>query len=440
MIHFASDRAEKFASAQAAGKEVEMRIGRSWIAFGLLLAGPAAHAQLLPSPGSTLGQARGILPDALDKVEGTLGTTGLDRLAPERLAERLAAARTARIADLLRRNGDSIELDDRREPARRGVILLTGAKTDSIEALRNAGYGVESEPVEGIDLPVAKLTVPKGRSLSRALKQVRSLAPEAEASADNLYFPSGVAPMLNVAALAGTSAGPVRGRAAGLIDGGVARHPCLTAMVEQRGFARGAPKASSHGTAVASLISGTGIVRGAAPGTPLLAADVYGDDPAGGGAFAIARALGWMAARGVNVVTMSLVGPDNPLLAGAIQLAREKGVTVVAAVGNDGPAAPPAYPASYPEVIAVTGIDGRGRVLPEAGRARHVDFAAPGADMDAARSDGGKGPVRGTSFAAPLVAGRLFATGSISALRWEAKPGARGAGRGVVCGECRNID
>ena len=114
---------------------------------------------------------------------------------------------------------------------------------------------------------------------------------------------------------------------------------------------------------------------------------------------------------------------------------------VVAAVGNDGPAAPPAYPASYPSVVAVTGVDGRGRLLPEAGRARHVDFAAPGADMNAARSDGGKGRVRGTSFAAPLVAGRLFANGSLNGLVTEAKPGSGKAfGHGIVCGNCRNID
>jgi subtilisin family serine protease len=168
----------------------------------------------------------------------------------------------------------------------------------------------------------------------------------------------------------------------------------------------------------------------------LLVADVYGDDPAGGSAFAIVRALGWMAARGVRVVTVSLVGPANPLLDGAIRLARERGVTVVAAVGNDGPAAPPAYPASYPGVIAVTGIDGRGRVLPEAGRALHVDFAAPGADMRAADARGGSSAVRGTSFAAPLVAGRLFARGGLEALRSEA---AR-AKPPVLCGSCRNMD
>lgn len=441
MTHFESGRMKNFAQGEAEGKEVDMKFARPWIVAGLLLAGPGAQAQLMPSPGGALGQIGGVVPGVLDRVEGTLDQAGLDRLAPARLAERLAAARAARVGDLLRRHGDSIELDDRREPARRGVILLTGAKPASVEALRAAGYAVESEAVEGIGLSVTRLTLPQGRSLSRALKQVRSIAPEAEASADNLYFPSGASAMVTAATLAG--AGSVGSRAAGLIDGGVARHPSLTGPVEQRGFARGAPRASSHGTAVASLISGTSIIRGAAPGAPLMVADVYGDDPAGGGAFAIARALGWMAARGVSVVTVSLVGPDNPLLAGAIRLARDKGVTVVAAVGNDGPAAPPAYPASYPGVVAVTGIDGRGRLLPEAGRARHVDFAAPGADMNAARNDGGKGRVRGTSFAAPLVAGRLFMTGSLGALRAEAKSAAkaaRGTGHGVICGTCRNID
>jgi hypothetical protein len=51
-----------------------------------------------------------------------------------------------------------------------------------------------------------------------------------------------------------------------------------------------------------------------------------------------------------------------------------------------------------------------------------------------------KGRVRGTSFAAPLVAGRLFTTGSLSALKAEAKPGKREFGRGVICGSCRNLD
>lgn len=419
--------------------ETDMKLTRPWMLAGLILLAPAtmsdAQAQLLP------GDVGQIVPDTLeqvgDRIGSAVGATGLDQLSPSRLTERLAATRAARLSDLLRRHGDRIELDDRREPARRGIILLTGADEGAIAALRAAGYGVSSETVEGIELPIARLTPPKAKSLPRALREVRRIAPRAQASADNLYFPSGPVLALSTTALAG--GGRVDGRVAGLIDGGVGRHPSLAGPIEQRGFAQGAPRASSHGTAVASLISGDGAVRGAAPGAPLLAADVYGDDPAGGGAFAIVRALGWMAARGVRVVAVSLVGPANPLLDGAIRLARDKGVTVVAAVGNDGPAAPPAYPASYPDVVAVTGIDGRGRPLPEAGRALHVDFAAPGADMQAADMQGGKAAVRGTSFAAPLVAGRLLTRGTLAALRAEATPG-RKEQPAIICGNCRNND
>jgi subtilisin family serine protease len=85
----------------------------------------------------------------------------------------------------------------------------------------------------------------------------------------------------------------------------------------------------------------------------------------------------------------------------------KRGHLLVAAVGNDGPAAPPLYPASYPGVIGVTAVDARRRILPEAGRGAQVAFAAPGADMVAADMAGGYTAVRGTSFAAPLVAGLL---------------------------------
>ena len=84
---------------------------------------------------------------------------------------------------------------------------------------------------------------------------------------------------------------------------------------------------------------------------------------------------------------------------------------MVAAVGNDGPAAPPAYPASYPGVLAVTGVDGRNRALIEAGRALHLDYAAPAADMRAVNAKGKWIKVRGTSFAVPFVAARAAAAG-----------------------------
>jgi len=81
---------------------------------------------------------------------------------------------------------------------------------------------------------------------------------------------------------------------------------------------------------------------------------------------------------------------------------------LVAAVGNDGPAAPPLYPASYPGVIGVTAVDRDGQPLPEAARGPQVLFAAPGKDMvSAAPGEPPYRSVRGTSFAAPIVAGLL---------------------------------
>ncbi|HET8612717.1 MAG TPA: S8 family serine peptidase, partial [Sphingomonas sp.] len=134
--------------------------------------------------------------------------------------------------------------------------------------------------------------------------------------------------------------------------------------------------------------------------------------------------------------------PPNPLLERGVRALQARGVIVVAAVGNDGPAAPPQYPASYPGVIAVTGVDGHDHVLIEAGKARHLDFAAPGADMVAAVPGGKWERVRGTSFAAPLVAGRLAladhgdAGAAIAAVAAHARPG-RDVGRGIVCEPCR---
>jgi subtilisin family serine protease len=71
---------------------------------------------------------------------------------------------------------------------------------------------------------------------------------------------------------------------------------------------------------------------------------------------------------------------------------------LVSAVGNDGPAAPPLYPAAYPDVIGVSGVDAHDRVLPESGSGDQVDFCASGV------VGRGRDALRGTSFAAPIVA------------------------------------
>lgn len=380
---------------------------------------------------------------------------GLPDLAAEPLTvaeDKLRTLRLDRIAALVRRHPDAIERDARGDPAVRGVLVAIGVDTAMVARARAAGFAlIDRERLDSLGLDIVRFRVPDGRSLARAQKQLARLLPDAEVDVDHIYFASGPGGALPGAALAATTGAGGGAAPLGLIDGGVAAHPSVAGRVEQRGFARDAPTASEHGTAVASLLVGAGAVQGAAPGRRLLAADVYGNDPAGGSASAIARALGWLAARRVAVTTISLVGPDNKLLAAAVAAAQRKGMLIVAAVGNDGPAAPPAYPASYRGVLAVTGVDARARVLPEAGRALHVDFAAPGDAVRAATGPASIERLRGTSFAAPLVAGRLalhYPAASIAsigpaitALVMEARDlGRKGRdkiyGHGLICGDC----
>ena len=109
------------------------------------------------------------------------------------------------------------------------------------------------------------------------------------------------------------------------------------------------------------------------------------------------------------MVNISLVGPANRVLERAVRALVDRGHLLVAAVGNDGPAAPPLYPAAYPGVVGVTGIGAQRRVLPEAAQGPQVAFAAPGADLMAGQAgERGQRAVRGTSYDAPQVA-RLLA-------------------------------
>ena len=103
------------------------------------------------------------------------------------------------------------------------------------------------------------------------------------------------------------------------------------------------------------------------------------------------------------------MGPPNLILQATVARMTAAGEVLVAPVGNDGPAAPPAYPAAYPGVVAAIPVDARQQLLLESGRLAKPCFTAPGADMAAASLGGGLAPVRGSSFAAPVVAAHIAA-------------------------------
>jgi hypothetical protein len=396
-------------------------------------------------PAGNLPIAGPLLPDLLSQpaaqqaISPTLDTVGglTDQIASSG-APSLLELRRLRLEGLIRSNRATVESDGNGLPVRRGIVVVLDPDPVGIQAAMRAGFRVAEDDRESqLGLRSVSLSAPGGLSARDGLKLLRKVAPELQADFDHLFEPAG-GPLATVRSGLEPTHAAAGGRAIGMIDGGVASHPSLAGRsIEQNGFA-GAPQPTGHGTAVASLLVGSqGPFRGAAVGAQLYVADVYGGNRAAGSATAIVRALDWLSGHRPQVINISLVGPPNRLVERAIQAVQARGIQVVAAVGNDGPAAPPQYPASYPGVIAVTAVDGAGRALPEAGKATHLDFAAPGADMAAALPGNGYTRVRGTSFAAPLVAARLLAAGSPGALAAEALPGRGRVGRGIVCGACR---
>lgn len=369
------------------------------VAVCALALAPAADAQLLPGGLPSLPSRLPVVSDVVDEAEdltarttqGVRDLAGLDRLK-----------------SLLRANPRVLEPDDQGRPVVRGEVLAVSPSAEALQRALAAGF-VEARRERASDLGIelVTLTPPRGMDAREAVRRLRALDPSGDYDFNHIYAGAGLAAMTGQVAAA-SAAGGASGARVGLVDGGVdTGHPDFRGVsIEQRGFARGAPKAGAHGTAAASLMAARDY-GAAGPGARLLAADVYGAGPTGGSASAIVGALSWMSSARVPVVNVSLVGPDNGALRAAVKALVGQGVLVVAAVGNDGPAAPPLYPASYPGVVAVTGIDGRGRALPEAGANGQVAFAALAAGVRAAAPGGRRASLRGTSFAAPVVAGRL---------------------------------
>src|SRR5690606_9061060 len=126
-------------------------------------------------------------------------------------------------------------------------------------------------------------------------------------------------------------------------------------------------------------------------------------------AFSLAEALDRLVILGVRVINLSFSGPENLILHEMILRAAEAGIALVAAAGNGGAGAPAAYPAAWPEVIAVTAVDTQHRPYRQANRGDYINFAAPGVNLWAAASISGGRLKSGTSYAAPFVTAALAA-------------------------------
>ena len=204
----------------------------------------------------------------------------------------------------------------------------------------------------------------------------------------------------------------------GMIDSGVDRfHPSLKqADLVIRDFSpQNTRQSFSHGTAIASLIVGDEANRftGLMPEATLYAASVFGVSGKGrvrSTTEDLIRAIDWLTANAVPVISMSFAGPKNILLEKIIETASAKGFTFIAAVGNDGPNAEPRFPSAYASVVAVTAVDENSRIYRRAVTGAHVEFSAPGVRVRAADDKNyAYANFTGSSFAAPYVAALIAA-------------------------------
>ncbi|MGA9771274.1 MAG: S8 family serine peptidase [Blastocatellia bacterium] len=157
---------------------------------------------------------------------------------------------------------------------------------------------------------------------------------------------------------------------------------------------------AGHGTFIA------GIITTIAPECRILPVRAF---PAGGttDGFTVAAAVKYAADHGANVINLSLgssVALD--LLRDAIRDARARGITIVAAVGNDNTDSPQ-FPSDMDEVVAVAAIDLSSHKATFSNFGAHIDLCAPGANLVSAypgSRSGGYAEWSGTSFAAPFAA------------------------------------
>ncbi|MER6943411.1 type VII secretion-associated serine protease mycosin [Nonomuraea sp. NPDC000554] len=198
-----------------------------------------------------------------------------------------------------------------------------------------------------------------------------------------------------------------------VIDSGVdLKHPSLAgAVVKQVDLTRtGHRDCVGHGTATAGIIAGRYLqgvpFYGVAPRARLISYKQTNEQE--GEVGKLADAIVKAAEAGVDVINISVQASNQPDLKQAVDYALSRDVVIVAAAGNveKGGVTAPAYPAAYEGVLSVGAVTEDGRRSDFSNTGSRVGVVAPGEKITSSwtgrsfRSD-----LKGTSFAAPYVAG-----------------------------------
>lgn len=299
------------------------------------------------------------------------------------------------------------------------AVLFSSQDGDLERQISALGYRIsERLQLEALNQQVYRVAVPADKALNEAVSELRAALPDAVVDVNSLYDLQASPRYYARRAInwpkdpLGCASGGRKIRI-GLIDGALdLSHPALAAQsIVQKRFADGGetPQDLNHATGIAALLvgrPGTKTPTGLLPAARLYAAEVFHRDSSGAdraSTIKISTALNWLADEGLRVVNLSFAGPRNAVLSASLAQAQRLGMVLIAAAGNFGPKASPAFPAADKAVIAVTALDSRRKLYRKANKGDHLDFAAPGVDIWTAKSGGGGTYRSGTSYAAPYV-------------------------------------
>ena len=299
------------------------------------------------------------------------------------------------------------------------VVAVVNTQVNAVDLEQKAaewGYSLKKkEKLDGLDMYVMTFDCPPGINPHEAVVELERLQDDSTVSVNHKYSlslvnstPVAPQPLRRTYAdnlIEWPEMGCDARMTVGIIDGGISddllqRHKD---QITYKSFVNGKPSelAVKHGSAIASILTDPKRLN---KGQFYIASVVSEDDKGQqfSGLYPMLRALDWMAKNDVKLVNISLAGPKNKTLEKAIKRAADKGMIIVAAVGNDGVSASPRYPAAFDEVIAATAVNKDGHIYEAAVRGEHVDLSAPGVSIYVPGKDSGR-YVSGTSIAAPFV-------------------------------------
>jgi hypothetical protein len=330
-------------------------------------------------------------------------------------------------------------------------VLAINIGSEGLAKVREGNYKVLGRTeLPELGLTITRLAPPEGLNTIAGWERLYELLPDSGFALNRIYTPyrlgagpgrggAGVgaaadgkgcaahrcfgAALINWQAPLGACARNVK---VGVIDTGFdVGHPAFAGLryAYEEFLPDGKARASDeHGTGILSLLAGH-----AGSGTPglipeahYILANVFYADSEGqpvSDTVHMLQALHWLKRNGVAVANLSFAGPPDDVLHHGLRELTKAGIVVVAAAGNEGPGAPPSYPAAYDEIIAVTAVDRNLAPYRYASRGDHIDVAAPGVDVWTALPGRREGPQTGTSFAVPYVTAILAVADGGAGLR-----------------------